>query len=71
VVEEMRRALLEGKVALPRIGEVRPGNAGSLPYVVVDDEGQEIAPFSAFLRDLVLTDASPLTGRSYGHDLLR
>jgi integrase len=70
VVEEIRRALLEGRVELPRAGEVRAGE-GVLALVVVDVDGCEIEPFSAFLRDLALSDASPLTGRSYGHDLLR
>jgi integrase len=42
-----------------------------LPYVVVDEADGEIEPFSVFLRDLMLGDASPLTCRSYGHDLLR
>ena len=43
----------------------------SLPYVVVDGMGGEIEPVSGYLRDLVLGDASPLTCRSYAHDLLR
>jgi integrase len=70
VMEEMCRALLEGRAELPGVGEVRRGS-GVVAYVVVDGDGCEIEPFSAFLRDLALSDASPLTGRSYGHDLLR
>jgi hypothetical protein len=50
---------------------VRAGAAGSLPFVVLDESGVEIEPFSLFLRDLMLTDMSPLTARSYGSDLLR
>ncbi|MCT9627568.1 tyrosine-type recombinase/integrase, partial [Pseudarthrobacter equi] len=42
-----------------------------MPFVVIDDKGQEIEDFSVFLRDLVLSDMSPLTVRSYGNDLLR
>jgi integrase len=42
-----------------------------LPYLVVDGAGHEIEPISMFLRDLMLGDVSPLTCRSYGHDLLR
>ncbi|WP_405881590.1 hypothetical protein OG762_25235 [Streptomyces sp. NBC_01136] len=45
--------------------------AVSLPYVVVDGAGREIEPVSRYLRDLLLGDVSPLTCRSYGHDLLR
>jgi hypothetical protein len=42
-----------------------------LPYLVVDGAGHEIEPISMFLQDLMLGDVSPLTCRSYGHDLLR
>ncbi|MEV0650116.1 tyrosine-type recombinase/integrase [Phytomonospora sp. NPDC050363] len=42
-----------------------------MPYVVVDAAGREIAPVSQYLEDLQLRDVSPLTCRSYGHDLLR
>ncbi len=63
--------LLEGQVGLLAIGAVHRRATGSLPYVVVDKRGHEIEPFSAFLRDLILTDMSPLTVRSYGNDLLR
>ncbi|WP_406732185.1 tyrosine-type recombinase/integrase [Streptomyces sp. NBC_01794] len=44
---------------------------GFLPYVVVDEAGSPVTYFSDFLRELMLGDASPLTCRSYGHDLLR
>ena len=70
-MDDVRRGLVQGRIDLPQVGAVRRGDGGPLPYAVVDGAGQEIEPFSAFLRDLVLTDASPLTCRSYGHDLLR
>lgn len=70
-MDELRQALLNGRRELPRIGLVRAGTVGSLPFVVVDEKGAEIEPFSVFLRDLMLTDMSPLTARSYGNDLLR
>jgi integrase len=70
-VDELRQALLNGRRELPRVGTVRDGAAGSLPFVVIDASGVEIEPFSVFLRDLMLTDMSPLTARSYGNDLLR
>ncbi|MFF4054084.1 tyrosine-type recombinase/integrase [Streptomyces chartreusis] len=47
------------------------GTVASLPYVVVDGASREIEPISRYLRDLLLGDVSPLTCRSYGHDLLR
>ncbi|MFF0087377.1 tyrosine-type recombinase/integrase [Streptomyces canus] len=62
---------MDGKADLPRIGAVVEGTAASLPYVVVDGAGREIEPISRYLRDLLLGDVSPLTCRSYGHDLLR
>jgi hypothetical protein len=71
MVDEMRLKLLEGQIGLPGIGAVRQNAAGLLPYAVIDGAGREIEVFSVFLRDLVLTDMSPLTVRSYGNDLLR
>ncbi len=70
-MDDVRAALSEGRVDLPRIGEVRAGDRPSLPYVVVDETGAEVEPISKYLRDLALGDASPLTCRSYAHDLLR
>jgi hypothetical protein len=46
------------------------GAAAALPYVVVDAADREIDSVSRYLPDLQLGDASPLTCRSYGHDLL-
>lgn len=70
-MDEVRQALLDGGRKLPRIGAVRAGTTASLPYVVVDEHGEEVEPVSTFLRDLMLTDMSPLTARSYAQDLLR
>jgi hypothetical protein len=70
-VAQVRQALLDERSQLPKLGTVHAGTAGSLPFVVVDEHGDEIEPFSVFLRDLMLTDMSPLTARSYGNDLLR
>ncbi|WP_251039366.1 tyrosine-type recombinase/integrase [Arthrobacter sp. ISL-72] len=67
----MRLKLLEGQIGLPGIGAVRRNATGLLPYAVVDEAEREIEVFSLFLGDLVLTDMSPLTVRSYGNDLLR
>src|SRR6266568_7468985 len=63
--------LMDGKADLPRVGAVVRGPSLSLPYVVVDAAGREVEPVSAYLRDLMLSDVSPLTCRSYGFDLLR
>ena len=70
-MDDVRAALPEGRVDLPRAGEVQAGDRPSLPYLVVDGTGDEVEPISRYLRDLALGDASPLTCRSYAHDLLR
>lgn len=70
-MDEVRRKLLEAQIGLLAVGGVRQSTTGLLAYVVVDETGAEIEAFSVFLRDLVLTDMSPLTVRSYGNDLLR
>jgi integrase len=71
VVEDVRRALLEGHCSISAVGSVVTGRGGDLPFVVVDGDGQVVEPVSAYLRDLMLGDASPLTCRSYAFDLLR
>jgi hypothetical protein len=63
--------LMDGRADLPRLGAVMQGTAPSLPHVVIDAAGREVEPVSGYLRDLQLSDVSPLTCRSYGHDLLR
>lgn len=70
-MQDVRAALSEGRIDLPRTGEVRAGDRPSLPYLVIDDHGVEVEPISKYLRDLALGDASRLTCRSYAHDLLR
>ena len=70
-MDQLRQALLDGRRQLPKLGAVCAGTAGLLPFAVVDEHGDEIEPFSVFLRELMLTDMSPLTARSYGNDLLR
>ena len=63
--------LMQGRVALPRVGAGSAGGLDSLPWLVVDAAGCEVEPVSRYLRDLPVGDASPATGRSYAHDLLR
>jgi hypothetical protein len=62
---------MEGQCTVPAVGSVDAGVAPYLPYVVVDADGREVEPVSAYLRDLMLGDVSPLTCRSYGFGLLR
>jgi integrase len=70
-VEDVRRALMEGKCSVPELGAVVAGATPDLPFVVVDADGCEVESVSAYLRDLMLGDVSPLTCRSYGFGLLR
>ncbi len=71
MLEDLRRALMEGQRSVPAVGSVVAVAIPSLPFVVVDNDGREVEPVSAYLRDLMLSDVSPLTCRSYGFDLLR
>ena len=71
MVEDVRRALMEGRCLVPAVGSVVAGVAPCLPYVVSDGDGCEVEPVSAYVRDLMLGDVSPLTCRSYGFGLLR
>lgn len=71
MVDSVRELVASGQTALPAFGHVRPGDTTSMAWAVVLNSGCEIEPISAFLRDLSLSDMSPLTLRSYGFDLLR
>jgi len=62
---------MEGQCSVPVVGSVVNEVAPYLPYVVADGDGCEVEPVSAYLRDLMLGDVSPLTCRSYGFGLLR
>lgn len=70
-MDEIRRQVLEGRIELPRIGEVRQADPSTgVPFAVVVN-GIPVEPITAYLIDLVLSDMSPLTIKSYAHDLLR
>jgi len=71
VGEDMQRALAEGRRSVPAVGAVVKGETPDLPFVVVDGDGKQVDPVSAYLRDLMVGDVSLLTCRSYGFDLLR
>jgi hypothetical protein len=71
MVEDVRRALMEGLGSVPAAGAVLAGQGPQLPFVVVNCDGEELEAVSAYLRDLMLGDVSPLTCRSYAFDLLR
>jgi hypothetical protein len=47
--------LMEGRLDLPRDGEVRATGSPSLPFVVVDASGCEVELVSRFLRGVVGT----------------
>jgi hypothetical protein len=71
VVEDVRHALMEGLGSVPAVGAVLAGQGAQLPFFVVNSDGEELREVSAYLRDLMLGDVSPLTCRSYSFDLLR
>ncbi|MGH3527747.1 MAG: tyrosine-type recombinase/integrase [Pseudonocardiaceae bacterium] len=71
MVEDVRRALAEGRCSVPVVGSVVAGWGPALPFMVVDGDGQVVEPVSVYLRDLMLGDGSPLSCRSYAFDLLR
>ncbi|GAA2301899.1 site-specific integrase [Nonomuraea roseoviolacea subsp. roseoviolacea] len=70
-MSDLRQQLMEGRVDLPRLGAVEEGAGDFPPFVVRDAAGVDVEPVTRYLRDLALSDMSPLTCRSYGHDLLR
>ena len=67
---DLRQSIREGRVALSQVGEVRRGSDGIPPYVV-SIGGEAVEPISTYLGELALSDTSPLTVKSYAHDLLR
>ncbi|WP_325099936.1 hypothetical protein [Streptomyces sp. GMY02] len=68
---DLRHELMEGRADIPRVGAVFPARGVHPPYIVVNGYDDEIEPVTAYLRDLALSDSSPLTVRSYGYGLLR
>ncbi|MFC4536926.1 tyrosine-type recombinase/integrase [Sphaerisporangium dianthi] len=71
MADEVRRALAEGRLSVPPAGAVVTDWAAGLSFRVVDDDGHEIPAVSAYLRDLMGGEVSPLTCRSYAFGLLR
>lgn len=70
-MSDLRRRLMEGRVDLDGVGAVTAAEGKLPPFVVIDSVGAEVEPITRYLRDLALSDMSPLTSRSYGYDLLR
>ena len=62
---------MEGLGSVPALGAVLAGQGTQLPFFAVNSDGEELREVSAYLRDLMLGDVSPLTCRSYAFDLLR
>ena len=71
VMADLRQWMSEGKSELPRVGRVVRAAGLFPPYVVLAGDGTEIEPVAEYLKELALSDASVLTPRSYGYDLLR
>jgi hypothetical protein len=68
---DLRHELMEGRAQLPRAGAVVETGEAHPPFMVVNGLGREVEPVTAYLRDLALSDSSPLTARSYGFGMLR
>lgn len=66
-----RDEVMAGRGQVPRIGEVVRRTGALVPWLLLGPADAEVEPVTAFVRDKVLSDASALTCRSYGHDLLR
>jgi len=59
-VTDWRQQLVEGRVDLPRVGEVVATGLSHPPYTLLDACGNEVEPVGAYLRDLALSDVSIL-----------
>jgi integrase len=53
-----------------RVGRVEEVTGGVVPYRLVDAAGVEVVAVSEFLLDLLASDCSPATLRSYAYELL-
>ncbi|WP_331722942.1 hypothetical protein [Nocardia sp. NBC_00511] len=68
---DLRHSLMNGSAKLTAIGSVVAGAGKLPPFLVLDGAGTPIEPVERYIRDFALGDASPLTAKSYGYDLLR
>jgi len=57
-------------LVVPRVGRVEEVRGGLVPYRIADASGAEVPTVSEFLRDLVASDCSAATVRSYAYELL-
>jgi integrase len=67
---ELRRGIMEGRPELPRVGSVSATGNASVPFELLDPDGQPVDVVSEWVRELLLGDASPRTARAYCHCLL-
>jgi integrase len=70
-MDQVRQELVEGRVGLPKSGSVVEGRSAVPPWVLLNEDGDEVEAVTSYLRDLTLSDCSQLTVRSYAFDLLR
>ncbi|WP_433700798.1 tyrosine-type recombinase/integrase [Nocardiopsis sp. CA-288880] len=70
-MQDLRQQLMEGQADVPRVGTLVQMEGRFPPCLVRDAAGHEVEPITQYLRDLALSDMSPLTCRSYGYDLQR
>lgn len=55
---------------VPRLGRVEPTADPLLPWRLLDASGDEVASVAEFLRDMLASDASAASLRSYAYELL-
>lgn len=67
---ELRRALMEGRPELPRLGSVAATGRAAVPFELLDAAGQPVDAVSEWIGELLLGDGSPRTARAYCHCLL-
>jgi integrase len=58
-------------LVVARVGAVRPADDPVLPWIVVDETGEQVEPVGDFLRNLLACGNSPASCRSYAYALLR
>ncbi len=57
-------------LVVPRVGRVEETDGPALPFRLLDGAGAEVGAVSEFLGDMLATDASPPSLRSYAYELL-
>jgi integrase len=71
MLEDQQVARPVARLVVPRVGRVVNGPDASLPWLVVDECGDELAEVSVYLRHATANDFSAASVKSYARALLR